>query len=124
MPTLDTSKMLEVRGTAIIQGKEIKREAKRVDYPELHLDASQISRLDTAVEKHFNGFRKTLSDVFPKISADEMSQCQLYLLNLEDVQIAHLLSCDYSTVKKRSAKLKKAFGTEKELLLYIREYVL
>jgi len=24
MPTLDTSKMLEVRGTAIIQGKEIK----------------------------------------------------------------------------------------------------
>ena len=109
---------------ALLHGKEIKREAKRDDYPELHLDASQLSRLDTAVEKHFNGFRKTLADVFPKISSDEMSQCQLYLLNLEDVQIAHLLSCDYSTVKKRSVKLKKAFGTEKELLLYIREYVL
>ena len=109
---------------ALLQGKEIKREAKRDDYPELHLGTSQLSRLDMAVEKHFNGFRKTLADIFPKISSDEMSQCQLYLLNLEDVQIAHLLACDYSTVKKRSVKLKKAFGTEKELLLYIREYVL
>ena len=108
----------------LLHGKDIKREAKRDDYPELHLDASQLSRLDSAVEKHFSGFRKTLSDVFPKISADEMSQCEFYLLNLEDVQIAHLLSCDYSTVKKRSTKLKKAFGTEKELVLYIREYVL
>ena len=104
----------------LLQGKDIKREAKRNDYPELHLNATQILRLETAVEKHFDGFGKALSDLFPRISRDEMHQCHLYLLNLQDVQIAHLLSCDYSTVKKRSAKLKKAFGTEKELLLYIR----
>ena len=107
----------------LLQGKDIKREAKRNDYPELHLNASQLLRLETAVEKCFEGFGKTLTDLFPRISSDEIHQCHLYLLNLQDVQIAHLLSCDYSTVKKRSAKLKKAFGTEKELLLFIRGFI-
>ena len=107
----------------LLQGKDIKREAKRNDYPELHLNPSQLSQLETAVEKHFDGFGKTLTDLFPKISSDETHQCLLYLLDLQDVQIAHLLSCDYSTVKKRSAKLKKAFRTEKELFLFIRGFI-
>ena len=104
--------------------KKIKREAKSNAYPELHLSNSQLSLLSMAVEKHFSGFGKTLADRCPKISRDETNQCLLYLLNLEDVQIAALLSCDYSTVKRRSSRLKKAFGTEKELRLYIRELVL
>ena len=109
---------------ASLQGKDIKREAKSDAYPELHLGVSQLSRLEVAVEKHFNGLGKTLSDLYPRISRDEMYQCLLYLLNLEDVQIAALLDCDYSTVKKRSAKLKKHFGIEKDLFLFIREFVL
>ena len=39
-------------------------------------------------------------------------------------QIAALLQCDYSTIKKRSAKLKMAFGTEKTLQIYLRAFVL
>ena len=108
----------------LLQGKEIKREAKRDDYPELHLSILQLSQLNIAVEKHFNGFGMMLTGLFPKISRDEMNQCQLYLLNLEDVQIAALLNCDYSTIKKRSGKLRKVFGTEKELLFFIRGFVL
>lgn len=108
----------------LFQGKEIKREAKRDDYPELHLSIPQLSQLNIAVEKHFNGFGMMLTDLFPKISHVEMSQCQLYLLNLEDVQIAALLNCDYSTIKKRSGKLRKVFGTEKELQFFIRGFVL
>ena len=109
---------------ALLSGKNIKRDAKSDAFPELHLDITQLSRLDVAIEKNFAGFGKILTDSFPKITHDEMMQCQLYLLNLEDVQIAALLSCDYSTVKKRSLKLKKAFHTEKELRLFIRELVL
>ncbi|MBQ6771757.1 MAG: hypothetical protein IJP44_12370 [Bacteroidales bacterium] len=109
---------------ASLHGKQIKREAKSNAYPELHLSNSQLSLLTMAVEKHFSGFGKTLADRCPKISREELSQCLLYLLDLEDVQIAALLSCDYSTVKRRSSKLKKAFGTEKELSLYVRELVL
>ena len=105
-------------------GKSVKREAKAGDYPEMELSASQSSRLDTAVETHFPGFSKVLADLYPRINANEIKQCQLYLLNLEDVQIAHLLSCDYSTVKKRARKLKAAFNTEKEPRQFVRELVL
>ena len=107
-----------------LRGKQIKREAKSGDYPELHLSDAQLHELNVAVEKHFHGFEKTLTDLYPKISRNAMNQCLLYLVNMEDVQIAALLSCDYSTVKRRSAKLKQAFGTEKELRQFIREFVL
>ena len=107
-----------------LQGKQIKREAKSGDYPELHLSDAQLQNLSIAVEKHFCGFEKTLTDLYPKINRNAMNQCLLYLLNIEDVQIASLLSCDYSTVKRRSSKLKEAFNTEKELRQYIRELVL
>ena len=107
-----------------LHSKQIKREAKSGSYPELQLSEAQLHELSVAVEKHFCGFEKTLTDLYPKISRKAINQCLLYLLNLEDVQIAALLSCDYSTVKRRSAKLKQAFGTEKELRQFVREFVL
>ena len=107
-----------------LHNKDIKREAKVGDHIEMKLSATQLSRLDVAVEKHFQGFTKMLTDLYPRISNDEMHQCLLYLLDVEDVHIAHLLFCDYSTVKKRSRKLKTALNTEKELRQFIREIVL
>lgn len=107
-----------------LHGKDIKREAKVGDHSEMKLSATQLSRLDVAVEKHFKGFIKMLTDMYPRISNDEIHQCLLYLLDVEDVQIAHLLFCDYSTVKKRSRKLQTAFKIEKELRLFIKDFVL
>ena len=107
-----------------LHNKDIKREAKVGDHTEMKLSTTQLSRLDVAVEKHFQGFTKMLTDMYPRISNDEMHQCQLYLLDIEDVQIAHLLFCDYSTVKKRSRKLKTALNTEKKLRQFIKEIVL
>ena len=107
----------------MLRGKQIKREAKSGDYPELHLSDVQLHDLSVAVEKQFCGFERTLTDLYPKINRNAMNQCLLYLLDLEDVQIAALLSCDYSTVKRRSTKLKQVFGTEKELRQFIREFV-
>ena len=109
---------------SLLDGKEIKREAKIGSYPELQLSRTQLSCLDVAVEKHFIGFSKMLTDISPRISREELNQCWLYLLDLEDVQIAHLLSCDYSTVKKRSKRMKSNFGIEKDPRQFIREYVL
>ena len=109
---------------AALHGKQIKREAKCGDYPELHLNNVQLHDLSIAVEKHFSGFEKTLTDLYPRINRNALNQCLLYLLNMEDVQIAALLSCDYSTVKRRSTKLKEAFNTEKEPRQFIREIVL
>ena len=107
-----------------VDEKQIKREAKRKDYPELQLNSIQLYNLSVAVEKHFEGFEETLTALYPKINRNAMNQCLLYLLNLEDVHIAALLSIDYSTVKKRTAKLKAFFGIEKEPRQFIRELVL
>lgn len=109
---------------ALLCDKHIKREAKKDAYPELHLSEVQLHALETAVEKHFCGFEKTLTSLYPKISPNLIRQCLLYLLNMEDVQIAALLSCEYTTIKRRSSKLKEAFGTKKEPRQFIKELVL
>ena len=105
----------------LLQGKNLKRDLKSDAYPELWLAESQLSKLENEVEKHFPDFVKKLSNKYPKIRCEEIHQCLLYLLNLDDTQIAALLHCDYSTVKKRSAKLKTRFGTLKELQVYLME---
>ena len=107
----------------LLHDKCIKREAKSSDHQELWLKDQQLSHLFAAVERHFNGFSKILTLRYPKIRPNEMNQCLLCLLDLKDVQIAALLHSDYSTIKKRSVKLTKAFGTEKTLQTFVRELV-
>ena len=107
-----------------LEGKRIKREAKLDYYPELELTSQERSQLATAVERHFKGFGKLLTTLYPNITRTDMEQCHLCLLNLQDVQIAALLHNDYSTVKRRSDKLKKAFSTEKTLQAFLLEWVL
>lgn len=109
---------------ALLADKVIKREAKRGAFPELQLSDTQLQALSLAAEKHFSGFEKMLTDMYPKISRSGINQCLLYLLNLEDVQVAALLSCDYTTIKRRSLKIKTAFNTEKEPRQFIRELIL
>ena len=108
----------------LMQGKNVKREAKVKDNTELKLDKSQLLRLKTAAEKHFMGYEENLFGQCPKMTNDEFNQCLLYLLDLDDKQVAALLGFDYSTIKKRSAKMKKAFGTEKDLPFFIKKSVL
>ncbi len=107
-----------------LKGKYIKRDTKSDDLCEFWLEEQKLSELAIAVERHFKGFGKILTSQYPKMSSSELNQCRLCLLNLKDVQIAALLHGDYSTIKKRSAKLKKAFDTEKSLQIFIRELVL
>ena len=107
----------------MLEGKFIKREAKFDENPELRLSNAQLSQLEVAVEKHFPGFTQMLTSRYSKIKPVTLYQCYLYLMNLEDAQIAALLHFDYTTIKKRSAKMKQAFGTEKTLQLFVRELV-
>lgn len=108
----------------LLQDVTIKRDVKSDYYSQLRLNENQLSQLTIAVEHHFHGFSEMLSMQYPRINGNEINQCMLSLLNLENVKIAALLHCDYSTIFKRSVKLKKAFGTDKSLQVYFRELVL
>jgi hypothetical protein len=107
-----------------LDGKVFKRELERNDYHDIILSDTQLARLSTAVEKNFCGFRKMLVDKYSKIAENDINACYLYLLKLNDVQISALLNCGYSTLKKRVTRLKKAFGTEKDLSLFVRDTVM
>ena len=106
-----------------LKDQSVKRVAKYRDYPELKLTESELSQLAAAVANHFDGFGELLTALYPKITSNEINQCHLCLLNLPDAQIAALLHNDYSTVKRRSNKLRKAFSTEKTLQLFLMEKV-
>lgn len=108
---------------SLLKDKLIKRNAKSDDYPELKLSHVQLSQLQSAVEKHFSGFSNLLTEYYPRISHVEAMQCMLCLLNLKETQIAALMQNDYSTIKKRSSKIRKALGTEKTLQAFTRELV-
>ena len=108
---------------ALVEGRILKREAKSIDNQDVWLNKQQLLELSAAVERHFSGFREILVNKYPRIDK-EISQCYLYLLNLNDVQIAAVLGCDYTTIHRHSTKLKKVFGTEKEFPVYIRDMVL
>ena len=101
-----------------------KRGSKSYDHPEIALNDKQLFQLEIAVEKHFCGLVGILAERCPRMSRNDTIQCQLSLMNLTDAQIAALMRNDYSTVKKRSNKLKKAFGTEKTLQLFIKGLVM
>jgi tetratricopeptide (TPR) repeat protein len=101
-----------------------KRGSKYSDHPEIALDDKQLFQLEMAIEKHFCGLVGILAERCPRMSRNDTIQCQLSLLNLTDVQIAALMRNDFSTVKKRSNKLKKAFGTEKTLQMFMKDLVI
>ena len=107
-----------------LEDKQIKREAKLDYYPELQLTSLERSQLEAVIARHFDGFDKKLTALYPKITRSETCQCHLCLLNLRDVQIAALMHNDYSTVKRRSDKLRKAFSTRKTLQSFLLEWVL
>lgn len=109
---------------ALFKKTRPKRGSKYSDHPELALNDLQLNQLEASVEKHFGGLIGMLAERYPRMSRNDAIQCQLSLLNLTDAQIAALMHNDYSTVKKRGNKLKKAFDTEKTLQLFIKDLVI
>ena len=105
-----------------LDGKSIKRITTPEDYPDLGLDSQQLLLLATATEKHFKGFEQHLLQLFPKITPLELDICRLLLLGVNEKQVSILLRRDYSTIMGHVRKMKKAFGTEKSLVSFIRSF--
>ncbi len=105
-----------------LDGKSIKRITIPEDYPDLGLDSQQLLLLATATEKHFKGFEQHLLQLFPKITPLELDICRLMLLGVNEKQVSILLRRDYSTIMEHVRKMKKAFGTEKNLVSFIRTF--
>ena len=75
--------------------------------------------LKAAVLKHYGNFESVLLGKYPKMSSDDLRLCQLYLMGLDERQIAVLQNKSYSAIKKRANSLKNLLGLDESLQTYL-----
>ena len=75
--------------------------------------------LKASVLRHYPNFESVLLSKDATMSGDDLQLCQLYLLGLDERQIAVLQYKSYSAIKKRANMLKALLGIEESLQTYI-----
>ncbi|MBQ0130103.1 MAG: hypothetical protein KBT57_09740 [bacterium] len=84
-------------------------------YKDSALDKQQLLDLRLATDRHFNQFTVRLKQAYPKLTNGDLDYCCLYLLGLNDADIAALMQRAYNTVTERSTKLRNVFGSENNI---------
>ena len=82
------------------------------DYASLALSNKEMDELFHAIDQHCPEFSKRMKCVYPELSTNDLKLCRLYLLDLSVLQVAILLGTDYSSVRKRTNRLKEKTGGE------------
>ena len=90
------------------------------DYYYVKLDETDSVALGEAVAKHFPDFRTTLYTLLPKMDNKDLLMCYLYLLHLNNQQIAVLQQCHNSTIHRRSEQLQRDLNTDVPLPEFVR----
>ena len=76
------------------------------------------------VSRYFGPIENLFDHSGMNLNPTILNQCRLYLLGLDEKQIAVLLNRDYSSVTRYENKLKKAFKTQKDMVAFLRDIVL
>ena len=94
----------------------------RKPYSHYHisLDNETIAQLSEAVTAHYGELKPALQCHYPGIGHEDLLLCYLYLLGLNNKQIAVLRQRDYSTVRKQAKELMGKLRIDET----VREYVL
>lgn len=82
------------------------------DYAPLALTQKEMNELFSAIDRHCPDFSKRLKKMYPELNRGDLQLCRLYLIGLSILQAAILLGTDYSSVRKRTVRLKKKLGSE------------
>ena len=91
------------------------------NYTYLKLDEVTIIELGEAVTKHFPNLKTRLISNDIKLKKDDLLLCYLYLLGLNNSQIALLRQCNFATVCRQANRLKKSFTECKDLPSFIKK---
>ena len=86
------------------------------------LSEADANELREAVLRHYPNFELVLMSKNPKISYNDLQLCQLYLLGLDERQIAVLQCKTYSAIKKRAIVLKKVMGITDSISAFILNF--
>ena len=96
---------------------QFKSKIDYINYKDSALDKQQLLDLCLAVDRHFGQFTLRLRKTYPRLTNSDLDYCCLYLLGLNDADIAALMQRAYNTVVERDGKLRKIIGNNKPLPL-------
>ena len=91
------------------------------DYYRLALDEATGVSLGEAVARNFPEFKSQMSVLFPKINAKDLQMCYLYLLDLNNQQIAVLQQRNNSTLYRHVEKLQNSIKSDIPLSDFVRK---
>jgi tetratricopeptide (TPR) repeat protein len=89
-------------------------------YKSCALSQGQLMELRDAADRHFNQITSRLQNKYTALNNDDINHCCLCLLGLEEAAISALTQKSYTAVCDRNRKLKRIFGTNSELSVYLR----
>lgn len=103
-----------------VASENIKSTVDMKIYSAIALTRQQQEQLRMAVERHYGTFAESLKKAYPKLTNDDLNYCRLYLLGLNEVQIAALMQKSYPSVWERADKLKRIFGTDEKIAVFLQ----
>ncbi|KWW25349.1 MAG: hypothetical protein F082_908 [bacterium F082] len=90
-------------------------------YKDYALNKEQLLALREAADIHFGQFTSRLTKYFPSLTKGDIDYCCLYLLGVEEADVAALMQRAFNTVCERSRKLKGIFGSDEPLSATLRK---
>ena len=90
-------------------------------YKDYALTKEQLLALREAADGHFGEFTTRLKKEYPMLTKGDIDYCCLYLLGLNDADIAALMQRAFNTVCVRDRKLKAIFGSDESLSAILRK---
>ena len=91
-------------------------------YKDYALNKEQLLALREAADVHFGLFTTRLKQDFPSLTKGDIDYCCLYLLGVEEADMAALMQRAFNTVCERSRKLKGIFGSDEPLPNTLRDF--
>ena len=86
----------------------------------VNFDDVTLTQFGQVVSAYYGEVKPALLCLYPSIAQEDLLLCYLYLLGMENKQIAVVRHREYSTVRKQAGELKRRLGIEES----VRDYVL
>ena len=86
----------------------------------VNFDDETLTQFGQVVSAYYGEVKPALLCLYPSIAQEDLLLCYLYLLGMENKQIAVVRQREYSTVRKQAGELKRRLGIEES----VRDYVL
>ena len=83
------------------------------------LKDEDFSQLKEAVAKHYEGFDHVLLSECPNLKNGYLELCYLYLLGLNESEIAALKNVSYSAIRKQNESLQEKLGVDETISDYV-----